>query len=171
MIALVGSESQLDRFASGFRDAFPLTWVQHYTTDDIDDQLGSISDQIVRDVRSRAAESLTNELAQFRAAADLGRTVEGADVLEALRHSNVASVLVHDDPDDGRLVDGDRLVDHITHLAVAGAVPIRMIPGLDELRGPAGGLGAVLRAPSAAGSMAMPATLTSSGGATPSVAS
>ena len=117
---------------------FRSTWVQHYTTDDIDDQLGSISDQIVRDVRSGAAESLTNELAQFRAAADLGRTVEGADVREALRHSNVDSVLVHDDPDDGRLVDGDRSVDHITHLAVAGAVPIRMIPGLDELRGPAG---------------------------------
>ncbi len=171
VLALVGSKRQLEKYSPTIREAFPVAWVQHYTTDDIDEQLTEISDQIVRDAQSRSAESLTNDLAQFRAARDLGRTVEGAAVVEAIREAKVASVLVHDDPNDLTLLEGDRLVDHVTHLAVAHRVPIRMIPNVDAVMGPAEGLGAVLYEPSMLLAAAMPSTVTSSVERSPSVAS
>ncbi|MEZ5230904.1 MAG: hypothetical protein R2710_30785 [Acidimicrobiales bacterium] len=159
LLALVGTGDQLERYAANFSDAFPHAWVQHYATDDLDDQLVDISDQIVRDAQSRAAETLTLELAQFRAARDAGRVVEGPPVLDAVRRGGVATLLVHDDADDDRMVDGDRLVDHITHSAARNNVPLRMIPNLGDGRGPAEGLGAVLAEDQAATAAASPAAV------------
>ena len=145
MLALVGAEQQLAKYSTSFSEAFPEVWIQHYPTDGIDADLREISDRIVNDARSRAAELLTHELAQFRAARDLGRAIEGGDVLRAMQQETVEALFVHDDPDDGRLHHNDRLVDHITHLAAAQGTSIRMIPDLAAGNGPAGGLGALPR--------------------------
>lgn len=145
LLALVGSADELDEVTPVFRDALPHCWIQHYPTSDIDSDLESISDQIVRDARSRAAESLTHELAQFRTARDLGLAIEGPDVLACIAEGRASAALVHDDPTDDRLSGEDRLIDAVVHSAIARGVRLTMIPAIPAEQGPEGGLGATLR--------------------------
>lgn len=145
LLALVGTRAEIDDVAPLFNDAFPHCWIQHYPTADMDTDLMTISDQIVRDAQTRAAETLTHDLAQFRAARDAGLTVEGDEVLSCLRDGRAASVLVHDDPTDGRLSGEDRLIDAVVHAAILEGVRTIMIPAIPAQQGPVDGLGVILR--------------------------
>ncbi len=144
-LALVGSQDSLDRYAPSFAQALPMAWTQHYPTDDIDENLTEVSDAIVVDARTRAAELLTHELAQFRTARETGHAVEGLGVVELLDGDVITSLLVRDDPDDQRMIGDDRLVDVAVHRAVAKGTRVIMIPHLDDEQGPSGGLGGHLR--------------------------
>lgn len=144
MIAIAGRAEELESAATALRDAFPLAAVLDYPTDDLDGDLPALSDAIVRDATSRQSERVTHELGSFRVARSEGLTVEGVDVVRALEAGAVRDVLVHDDPDDDRSINGGRLIDAVVHGAIASSARITIIPSVPPESGPNGGIGAVL---------------------------
>ena len=151
-IAVVGPEAEVDSILPVIASALPSRWVDaHYVENvNVDGDAGSssvtdaVADEILRSAASLGAENITHELGRFRVASTMGLTAEGDEAVHALRAGAASSVLVHDDVDDERTIDSDRLADLVVAEAVRRGVPLTMIPNVAPGRGPVGGLGAIL---------------------------
>ncbi len=144
LLVIASTDRDTDAVVEHLQVAFPLARTVCYQSEDLDEDLDSLADRVVRDAATLAAEEVAHELGAFRAATAEGLAVEGPDVIDALDRSDVVAVLVHDDIDDDRRRDGDRLVDITLAKALARGIRVTMIPGVDERRGPEGGLGAII---------------------------
>lgn len=143
MIALIGTASAIDSTATYLRKRLGAVRLTSYPTSDIDGDLASLADQIVRDAASLAAELQTHELAHFREARQAGQTAEGVDVLTALDNGSAQRLLVHDAVET-MSASSTRMVDRVIVEGVRQQIPVTMIPDIPEDRGPRGGIGAIL---------------------------
>ena len=146
LLAVAGAEGELGEIEERLVEAFPESRLTVYPVADLDRSLDALADRLVRDAATLAAEAVAHELGVFRAAAAEALVVEGPEVMEALLAGELSAVLAHDDVDDDRRHGEDRLVDAVVATALADRVPVTMIPGVDEDRGPKGGLGGIVRA-------------------------
>ena len=128
-IASTESAAEVDTIVEFLQTAFPMARIICYQLENLDDELNRLADQVVRDAATLAAEDVAHELGAFRAASAEGLAVEGPDVIEAIDRGDVIAVLAHDDIDDDRSHDGDRLVDIATAKALAAGIRVTMIPG------------------------------------------
>ena len=144
LLAIASTESEVDHVVEDLQAAFSMARIICYQIGSLDHELDRLADQVVRDAATLAAEDVAHALGEFRAATAEGLAVEGPDVIEAIERGDVVAVLVHDDVDDDRSRDGDRLVDIALTKALAAGIQVTMIPGVDERRGPAGGLGGIV---------------------------
>lgn len=136
-----------------------------------DGSIDGVASRVDRLVEAAVAHDTDLVLAKFREEAGQGdRAADGpARTLEALAGAQVEVLLLHDDPDDDRqgwfgpepvqlgltrdTVEAlgveeprqARLVDVAVRAALGTAAGVRVIPGVTEADGPAGGLGALLR--------------------------
>lgn len=145
LAALMGSEDDVLELQGHLQDALPLVRVNVYPTDDIDRDLLSTADEVVRDAASQAAEQRTHELAHFRQARSAAQTVEGAAAIGAIKAGEAQRLLVHDDLADTSDGGVTRLADRAIVAAIRARVPITMIPKVSADRGPNEGLGVIMR--------------------------
>jgi hypothetical protein len=143
MMALIGTEDAIESEIDQLRNGLAAVRFVTYPTNDIDGDLASLADQVVRDAASLAAELRTHELAHFRQARIAGQAVEGAAVLTALEDGTAQRVLVHDaiEVDFG---SSNRIADLVIATAIRTGVPVTMIPDVPADRGPREGIGAIL---------------------------
>ncbi len=142
-LVLAGSKRDRGRLASAVLAVLPETWIDEH--DPVEDQASfdALADDVVRSAAALRAEWTALELGRFRAAASANATVEDDQVVRSLRSGDVTSCLVHDDPDDVRLFEGDRMIDVVVALCLRDEVPLTMIPNVGPGRGPANGIGAI----------------------------
>lgn len=145
LVALVGSEGAVVKLQGQLQTALPFVRCNAYSTDDIDRDLLTIADEVVRDAASLAAERRTHELAHFRQSRAAAQTQEGAAALGALAAGGAQRLLVHDDLDSEQEPGVTRMTDRAIVAAIRASVPITMIPKVPDDRGPSTGLGVIMR--------------------------
>lgn len=150
LVALIGSDAEIADLQRHLQERLPLVRCNAYPTDDIDRDLLSIADEVLRDAASLAAERRTHELAHFRQARIAAQTQEGAAALGAIEAGGAQRLLVHDDFAVEEDAGVTRAADRAIAAAIRTNVPITMIPNVPEGRGPKGGLGVIMRGHGAA---------------------
>ena len=145
LVAMIGSGAAIEDVRNHLQLKLPLMLCNGYPTNDIDRDLLSIADDVVKDAASLAAERRTHELAHFRQARTAAQTREGAGAIAALEAGSAQRLLVHDDLGTDREADGSRPIDRAIVAAIRSNVPITMIPNVPDDRGPSEGLGVIVK--------------------------
>ncbi len=155
LVSVVGSPSAARAVAARLRDRCAIeTVIDVVESDNVD----VLADSIVRSVATIGANATVARLREFRFERSHNNVVEGVEsTLAAVGGGHGRLLLVHDDPDDARYVDEERMhhvpvfgivespvrvVDAAVAAAIATDTDIRIIP--DAARGPRGAIGAVL---------------------------
>jgi len=144
LVALIGTEKAITDVQSRVQKELPLVRCNAYPTDDIDRDLLTIADEVVRDAATLAAERRTHELAHFRQARSAAQTQEGVPAVGAIEAGSAQRLLVHDDISVEEAAGVTRLADRAIVAAIRAHVPITMIPNVPEDRGPREGLGVIM---------------------------
>jgi len=144
LVALMGTEKAIADVQSRVQKELPLVRCNAYPTDDIDRDLLTIADEVVRDAATLAAERRTHELAHFRQSRSAAQTQEGIPAIGAIEAGSAQRLLVHDDISVEEAAGVTRFADRAIVAAIRAQVPITMIPNVPEERGPRHGLGVIL---------------------------
>lgn len=103
-------------------------------------------DQLVRHEADHRARRVTGAIAEFRQAELAGLCALAGAAIRAITNGRAMHLIVHDNPDDDRQLDGRRLVDDAVHRALANGVTVTVIPDAAAGSGPTGNIGAILSA-------------------------
>jgi len=144
LVALMGTDEAIADVQGHVQSRLPTVQCNAYPTDDIDRDLLTIADEVVRDAASLAAERRTHELAHFRQARIAAQTQEGIAALGALNAGGAQRLLVHDDLTSDAGPGVSRVADRAIVAAIRAGVPITMIPNVPDDRGPKDGLGVIM---------------------------